>query len=376
LFAGTGINSLNDNEDDGKKRMTDDEKNREITIQGGKVVQWAAWLLIVVLSTMILKKLGFLFIPLFIALLFVYALGVPLDFLKKLKVPNGLRIVLVVGCVLGVLYLLGRLISVNIREFHAQLPQFEVMFWQYTGDILQFADLTVADARETYASFVDSFTQSDFKPVGVLLKNIGGSFFAFLGSSIWVLLFMAFIMAGADGFSVKVIKAVGEEKAVPVLETRARINRAVQHYLGLKTLISVVTGGLVALALFLFGVHFAMLWGVLAFMLNFIPNIGSLISVLPPVAIALFQTGSFGRAIAVGCVLTGIQMVVGNVVEPKVMGDGLNLSPLVVLLSLLFWGWVWGIPGMLLSVPLTAALKIGMEQVEATRPLARMMSAQ
>lgn len=356
--------------------MADDEELREIAIQGSKVVQWAAWLLVVVLSTMILKTLGFLFIPLFIALLFVYALGVPLDLLKKLKVPNGLRIVLVVGCVLGVLYLLGRLISANIREFHNQLPQFEVMFWKYTGDILSFAGLTASEARETYTSFVDSFTQSDFKPVGALLKNIGGSFFSFLGNSIWILLFMAFIMAGADGFSEKITSAVGKEKAVSILDARARINRAVQHYLGLKTLISAVTGGLVALALFLFGVHFAMLWGVLAFMLNFIPNIGSLVSVVPPVAITLFQTGSFGRAIAVGCVLTGIQLVVGNVVEPKVMGDGLNLSPLVVLLSLLFWGWVWGIPGMLLSVPLTAALKIGMEQVDATRPLARMMSSQ
>ena len=356
--------------------MVDDEQSRVVIIQGSKVVQWASWLLVVVLSTMILKTLGFLFVPLFIALLFVYALGVPLDLMKKLKIPNGLRIILVVGCVLGVLYLLGRLISINIREFHKQLPQFEVMFWNYTGEILKFAGLTVQEARETYSSFMASFTQSDFKPIGSLLKNIGGSFFSFLGNSIWVLLFMAFIMAGADGFSEKVTGAVGDEKAMAILEARERINRAVQHYLGLKTLISAVTGGLVALVLFLFGVHFAMLWGVLAFMLNFIPNIGSLISIVPPVSITLFQTGSLGRAIAVGCVLTGIQMVVGNVIEPKVMGNGLNLSPLVVLLSLLFWGWVWGIPGMLLSVPLTAALKIGMEQVEATRPLARMMSGQ
>lgn len=356
--------------------MADDEMKNVVVIQGSKVVQWAAWLLVAVLSTMILKSLGFLFIPLAIALLFVYALGVPLNIMKKLKVPNGLRILLVVSGILGVVYLLGRLISLNVREFHQQLPRFEFMFWQYTSQILELVGLTVAEARETYASFVASFTQADFKPVGVLLKSLSGSFFAFLGNSIWILLFMAFIMAGGDGFSEKITGAFGEKEAASILEARARINTAVQHYLGLKTLISAITGFLVFLALFLFDVHFAMLWGVLAFMLNFIPNIGSLVSVVPPVAIALFQTGSIGRAIAVACVLTGIQLVVGNVVEPKVMGKGLNLSPLVVLLSLLFWGWVWGIPGMLLSVPLTAALKIGMEQIEVTRPLARMMSAQ
>ncbi len=355
--------------------MDDNKMSSAVVIQGNKIVQWSSWLLVAVLAAIILKTLGFLFIPLSIALLFVYALGVPLDFMKKLNVPNWLRIVLVVGGVLGVLFLLGTLISANVREFQEQLPQFEVIFWQYGEQVLKIAGLTVSEAREIYTSFVDSFSQDDFKPVGVLVKNISGSFFSFLGNSIWVLLFMAFIMAGSDGFSVKIQEAFGAERADSILEARARINKAVQHYLGLKTLISVITGSLVFLSLMLFGVHFAMLWGVLAFMLNFIPNIGSLISVVPPVAITLFQTGSFGKSIAVGCVLTGIQMVVGNVVEPKVMGDGLNLSPLVVLLSLLFWGWVWGISGMLLSVPLTAAFKIGMEQVEVTRPLARMMSA-
>ena len=355
--------------------MVDGNEDTVVVVQGNKVVQWASWLLVAVLSTMILKSLGFLFIPLSIALLFVYALGVPLDLLQKLKIPNGFRILLVVGGVLGVVYLLGSLISMNVREFHTQLPQFEEMFWDYSKQVLQLAGITVEQAREIYGSFIDSFSQNGLKPVGSFVKSISGSFFAFLGNSIWVLLFMAFIMAGADGFSAKVVSAFGEKKAGPILEARERINKAVQHYLGLKTLISAITGGLVFVALALFGVPFAMLWGVLAFMLNFIPNIGSLISVMPPVAITLFQSGSMGKAIAVACVLTGIQLTVGNVVEPKVMGNGLNLSPLVVLLSLLFWGWVWGIPGMLLSVPLTAALKIGMEEVEATRPFARMMSS-
>lgn len=356
--------------------MVDEKLENNVAVSESKVVQWAAWLTVGVLLTIILKTLGFLLIPLSIALLFVYALGVPLNLMKRLKVPNGLRIIFVVGGILGSLYLLGRLVSANVREFQEQLPHFEMMFWQYAGQVLEFAGLTGSEAREIYTSFIDSFSQADFKPVGVLVKNISGSFFAFLGNSIWVLLFMAFIMAGSDGFPEKIMGAFGAKKAAPILDARSRINTAVQHYLGLKTLISAGTGFLVFVALLLFEVHFAMLWGVLAFLLNFIPNIGSLIAVLPPVAITLFQTGSFGKALAVACVLTGIQLVVGNVVEPKVMGNGLNLSPLVVLLSLLFWGWVWGIPGMLLSVPLTAALKIGMEQVEVTRPLARMMSAQ
>ena len=124
----------------------------------------------------------------------------------------------------------------------------------------------------------------------------------------------------------------------------------------------------------MFGVLFAVLWGVLTFLLNFIPNIGSMISVVPPVLITLFHFGSISKTLGVAVALVALQTVVGNFIEPKMMGKGLDLSPLTVLLSLLFWGWMWGIPGMLLSVPLTAAIKIAFEQIDATRPIALMMA--
>lgn len=115
--------------------------------------------------------------------------------------------------------------------------------------------------------------------------------------------------------------------------------------------------------------------GVLTFLLNFIPNIGSVLATLPPVAVALFQTGSALNALLVALALIVVQMIVGNVLEPRLMGKGLNLSPLLVLLSLLFWGWMWGVVGMLIAVPLTAAIKIACEQLEATRPVAVLMSS-
>ena len=149
-----------------------------------------------------------------------------------------------------------------------------------------------------------------------------------------------------------------------------------QHYLGLKILLSLLTGLLVAIALKGFAVPFALLWGVLTFLLNFIPNIGSVIATLPPVAIALFHSGSPARTLLVAAVLVLIQMVVGNFLEPRMMGKGLNLSPLVVLLALLFWGWMWGIVGMLIAVPLTAAIKIACEQLDSTRPVAILMSGE
>lgn len=343
-------------------------------IPGDRVVQWAAWVLLAVLGTVILKSLAFLFVPFAIALLLVYALGIPLNFLARYGVPNFLRILLVVCLGLAFFYLFGRLVSANIGEFHRQLPFFEEKFWSYGKSLLSWAGISVAELKEIYSSFLASFTQTDFKPVGTMLQKMSGSFFSFLGNTMWVLLFLIFLLAEREGFNRRIMRSLGREKSEPVLEALKRINTSIQHYLGLKTAISALTGLLVTLTLTLFGIHFALLWGVLAFILNFIPNIGSLISVLPPVAITLFQTGSFGKTLLVASILTAIQLTVGNVVEPKVMGKGLNLSPLVVLFSLLFWGWMWGIPGMLLSVPLTAAIKIAMEQLDSTRPVARLMA--
>ncbi|MCD6292187.1 MAG: AI-2E family transporter, partial [Deltaproteobacteria bacterium] len=228
--------------------------------------------------------------------------------------------------------------------------------------------------RESYAGFLSSLGGTDFKSAGSFVKHLSGSFFAFLGNAIWVVLFMIFMLAEQDEFPKRIVKAFGQEASAPIIEALDRINKSVQDYLGLKTMISFFTGILVSLTLFLFGVPFAVLWGVLAFLLNFIPNIGSMISVIPPVLITLFQFGSISKTLSVLAVLIALQTVVGNFVEPKMMGKGLNLSPLTVLLSLLFWGWMWGIPGMLLSVPLTAAIKIAFEQIEATRPFAMMMA--
>jgi len=338
------------------------------------IIKVASWLLVVVLLTVIMKTMAFLFIPLSISLLFCYALGIPLDFLQRFPIPSFMRTLLVILCIVAVIYLLGRLVSVNIKEFQGQLPGFEEKFWEYARSMLVWLNISPEQVREVYDSFLKSFSGMDLKPFGTLVQRLSGSFFSFLGNMMWVVLFMIFMLAERESFTKRIVKGFGKTRSESVLDALGRINKAVQDYLGLKTVISMLTGILVTLTLFVLDVPFAVLWGVLSFLLNFIPNIGSLIAVLPPVAIALFESGSFGKMFIVALVLVVIQTVVGNYVEPKVMGKGLNLSPLVVLLSLVFWGWMWGIPGMLLSVPLTAAIKIACEQLDSTRTVAVLMS--
>ena len=349
-------------------------RKEKMRVQDENIFKLTIWLIFLILMVLILKNLAFLFIPFSISLLLCYALGIPIDRLRRLGVPSSLRIVIVALFVMTFVYLFGQLLSSNIIEFNAQLPVLEEKFWEYTKVLLSRFEVTPDQVRESYSGFISSLEGTDFQSVGSFVKRLGGSFFSFLGDTVWVVLFMIFMLAEQDEFPKRIVRAFGQHSSVSIIKTLNRINKAVQDYLGLKTMISFGTGTLVSLVLFLFGVPFAVLWGVLAFLLNFIPNIGSMISIVPPVLITLFQFGSISKTLSVFAVLIALQTVVGNFIEPKMMGKGLNLSPLTVLLSLLFWGWMWGIPGMLLSIPLTAAIKIAFEQIETTRPLALMMA--
>ena len=333
----------------------------------------AAWLLLIVLATFILQTLNFLFIPLCFAILVCYALGIPLDFLKQFHIPGFLRIVLVIGIVLLFIYMLGKLVVLNVANFQSRMPEYETKFWDYANIILSRFDISKEQANEAFQAFLGKIQQSNFS-FGSLLKSFSGSFFSFLGNVLWVVLFMAFILAERESFTRRLVKQLGKENAEPVLKSLSQINHSVQHYLGLKTLISFLTGALVTIILTIAGVDFALLWGVLTFVLNFIPTIGSIIATLPPIAVTLFQSGSVGKTLIIGILLLTIQFSVGNILEPKLMGRGLNLSPLIVLFSLIFWGWLWGIPGMLLAVPLTGAIRIGMEQIDATKTVAVLIS--
>jgi AI-2 transport protein TqsA len=341
-----------------------------------RVTLAAAWLLLLVLLTVILQTLSFLFIPLCFAILACYAMGIPMDYLKRFKIPKFIRIILIIAVVMGLIFMLGKLVTVNVKQFQTQLPGYEEKFWEYSANILAHFDISQEQSKEMVDSFLSNFKQKKISSLGGIVQSLSGSFFSFMGNLMWVLLFMVFILAEREAFTQRLVNRLGQERSAPVLDSMERINAAIQQYLGLKTLISLLIGVMVTVVLWLMGVDFALLWGTLVFILNFIPTIGSIVATVPPIAITLFQYGSISKTLLVAALLITMQVMVGNILEPKVMGRGLNLSPLVVLLSLIFWGWVWGIPGMLLSVPLTAALRIAMEQIDSTRTAAALISSQ
>lgn len=155
----------------------------------------------------------------------------------------------------------------------------------------------------------------------------------------------------------------------------SEIDEQVRSYLGLKTVISIFTGMAFGLALWIFGVPMAFTFGVLAFLLNFVPNVGPLVaSLLPIPLIVLDPTGSIGWMVTAIGVTCTIQAISGNIVEPKLMGNSSDLHPVTILVALMFWGMMWGIIGMFLATPVTAALKIVLQRIDSTKPIANLMA--
>ena len=177
-----------------------------------------------------------------------------------------------------------------------------------------------------------------------------------------VMLFTAFLLTGST------TRTKPREGVIGQIETR------VQKYIGIKIVLSMLTGFLVFLILKILGVDYALSFGAFAFILNFIPNVGSAIATLLPIPVVLLTPEVTLVTIVLAIVLPlTVQFVVGNVLEPKIMGDTLGLHPVVILMALIFWGMLWGFPGMLLAAPMTAIAKIVFERVEVTRPIAGLM---
>jgi predicted PurR-regulated permease PerM len=206
------------------------------------------------------------------------------------------------------------------------------------------------------------------------LKGVVGSFFGFLTFALIVFVYLIFLVAENVTFPQRLALAFGEARAGHLADVLQHINEAIAGYIAVKTWISFVTAAL-SLAVFLvFGIDFAFLWAILVFLLNYIPYIGGLIALAPPIVLSFLQFDDFWHGLAVTALLIGVQLFTGQYLEPRLAGRKLNLSPILILLALAFWGSLWGIAGMVLAVPLTVVCKIILDAVPETRPLGTLMS--
>ncbi len=296
-------------------------------------------------------------VPLVLAILLSYLVAPVVDVMQvRLKIHRSLAVLiafLLAGGLIGAVVLM---ISSSAARLASKADLYQQKLIDMGNEmlaLLQSAGVPV-DADVVRAQIADL-------PVGSLLAGTLNSVVNSASTFFLVLIFVIYLVAG---------RVPGEHKRGVYKE----IDRKIRKYISLKVLLSSATGILAGLLLWMIGLDLAVVFGVLAFLLNFIPSVGSVIATLLPLPLAIVQFDSTAAVIAVLVLPGTVQMVIGNVLEPKLMGTSLNLHPITVLLSLIFWGMLWGPAGMVLAAPITAVLKIIMERVESTRPVADLLA--
>ena len=305
-----------------------------------------------------LKSSQELMVPFLLSVFIATIAATPMFWLQRKGVPEAFTLpVVIVLMVLGI-GLLGVLVAQSASAFSAKLPFYQDRLLELQQNasaimspLLMSIGIESFDVNQLFKNFSPN---SALELAGSTIARLGGV----LSNSFLIILTVIFILAEAASFPTKLNRVLkNPEQNLPHF---ARFATNVNRYIAIKTSVSIVTGLVVTIFLWALGIDFPILWGLLAFLFNYVPTIGSIIAAVPPLILALIQIGpGAAGGVAVGFVV--VNVVMGNAVEPRFMGRELGLSTLVVFLSLVVWGWVLGPVGMLLSVPLTITAKIALE---------------
>jgi AI-2 transport protein TqsA len=309
-----------------------------------------------------MKAAASILVP-FIVAVFLAVISGPLVFwLKSKRVPSGLAVAVVVLLMVGVLTLAGMFVGRSLNRFLLALPSYEARLQQeLTSFVRWLGERGFEVSTATLLQYLDPGAALGLA-AGVL-TSLGG----LVTNAFLILLTVVFMLLEASSFPAKVREALDNPE--PTLDGFSEFAVKLKRYIVIKTTICLATGIAVASWTSICGIDFPILWGVLAFLLNYIPSLGSILAAIPAVITAFIQSG-LGGAIIVAVGYLGINIILGNLLEPRFLGQGLGLSTLVVFLSLVTWAWVLGPVGMFLSVPLTITVKIALESNERTRWIA------
>ena len=314
-----------------------------------------------------MKAASDILVPFFLAVFIAVICAPPFFWLQRKGVPKlpALALILVVILIAGLLF--GALIVPSLNDFLISLPDYQERLSTQIAAFLSWL-------REKGVNIPAKEVSGALHPGWVMV--LAGGVFAALSSvlahAFMILLTVVFILLEMADFPKKLrLVLKNPERSLSAIE---KFSQHAKRYMVIKTLISAATGLVIWLWLLILGVDYPVLWGTLSFLLNFVPNIGAILAGLPVALLALVQLG-VGPALLTVLGFIVVHIVVGNIIEPKLTGKVLSLSTLVVFLSLVFWGWVLGPIGMILSVPMTSLVKIALESYEETRGLAFMLGS-
>ncbi|WP_448214274.1 AI-2E family transporter [Colwellia sp. MEBiC06753] len=287
---------------------------------------------------------------------------------SEYKIPKGISVLFVIALFLVIALSIASLVGNSLNELSQLLPEYrEQLKTQFSWLTDKLAHYNISISSAVLMEYFDPGAAMGL--AANMLSGLGGV----MANLFLIIITVVFMLLEASSLPKKLHYAfIDPEMRMKQID---RFLLSVNHYLAIKTVVSIGTGVLVSIMLWAFGLDFFLLWGVLAFLLNYIPNIGSIIAAVPAMSLAVIQLGA-APAGAIGLGYMIINTVMGNMIEPRFMGRGLGLSTLVVFLSLIFWGWLLGTVGMLLSVPLTMVIKIGLEHSKEGQWFAMLLSSE
>lgn len=322
-----------------------------------------------------IKLAAVIVVPFLLSVFLAILAGPPVFWLHRNRVPRWLAILTVILSIGGFVGLVGVLAAASLSEFANSLPGYQArLLSQWEQTLVSLEDLLTRLGIQEISDSV--WDQSDLSRIfGTTAQFAGATLLQFgniVTKSLMAVLTVTFMLLEAFRLP---------RKLQPLLDQSGRkwehfeaFARSVQKYIAIKTLTSLATGFAITLWVWVLGVDYAIFWGLLGFLLNFIPNIGSFIAAIPAVLMAAVQYGG-GPALVVALGYVGINIVIGGLIEPQFMGDGVGLSPLVVFMSLVFWGFLLGPVGMLLSTPLTISVKLALEGYPDARWIATLIDS-
>lgn len=328
---------------------------------GSTLVKLAA--VVIIIAGLISAKA--IVIPILLAIFITILTSPLLIWLQDKGLNSALALIGVLILLIIIMSLLGWLISTSLNDFASNLPLYEEKLRATLGSVLIFA-------HDKGFEFSEAPIREMINPAKIALfaSDIVKGFGAALTNGFMILLLVVFMLLEASVLPKK-LRAIHADASSRGTEFLSNV----KQYMMIKNVFSLITGLVVYVSLLFIGLDYALLWGVLAFMLNFVPNIGSILAAVPAVLLALIQLGFIG-ALEVAIVFLVVNVILGSMLEPKYMGQGLGLSTLVVFVSLIFWGWVFGPVGMLLSIPLTIMVKLALQVNPKTKWIAVLLDSE
>ena len=316
-----------------------------------------------------MQMMSVLLVPFLIAAFLALITVKPMLWLQARRVPSVIAALLIVTMLMLVLATVGAILGTSIAEFTAALPSYQARLDVIIDGVFRFIvkNFNVDESIRSMSDMIDpGFAMG-------LVAGLLNSLREVLTNTFLIVFTMIFILLEAGTARTKFEAAFG--RSADTLENVRDFMQNLGRYLGIKTLISVATGICAGVLTWSLGLDFPLLWAMLAFLLNYVPTIGSIIAAVPAVLLALIQIGP-GAAGATALGFIAINVVFGNFLEPRLMGYGVGISPLIVFVGLVAWGWIFGPVGMLLSVPLTMTLKMALESDARTRWVAILICSQ